>query len=123
MVNTIDVKALRERAMQSDDIVYDTVQVDEWGGEYPVRSLPGGALKKVMAQSRVGKGGERDEMRLIMLAAIYGCADKDGNRVFDDKDLAVFESDKKSAAPLIKIGAKVLELSNTGEKGLADAKN
>lgn len=110
MTTKFNVKELREKALQTDDIKRGSVYVDEWGAEFPVRSLSGKGLKDVMTKSKNAKG-ERDEIRMALLAAIIGCADETGERVFSDTDLAVFESDTKSAAPILKIGKAVLELS------------
>lgn len=116
-----NVAELREKALQADDIRTDVVFVEEWGAEFPVRSLSGRALKDVLSKSK-NQRGDRDEIRMTLLAAIYGCATEDGQRVFKDEDLAVFESDRKSATPILKIGKRVLELSALGEGAQADAK-
>ena len=116
-----DVKALREKAVQSDDIRHDVVFVEEWDAEFPVRSLSGKGLKDVLTKSKNAKG-ERDEFRMTMLAALYGCASPEGERVFTDDDLGLFESDRKSAAPMLKIGKRVIEISALGDSGQADSK-
>ncbi|TCM89600.1 hypothetical protein EV294_11265 [Paenibacillus sp. BK033] len=121
MTTKFDVKALREKALQTDDIKHGSVYVEEWDAEFPVRSLSGKGLKDVLTKSKNAKG-ERDEIRMSLLAAIVGCADETGTRVFDDTDLAVFESDSKSAAPILKIGKAVLELSALSDGAKADAK-
>ncbi|GMK47655.1 hypothetical protein PghCCS26_47850 [Paenibacillus glycanilyticus] len=121
MSTKFDVKALRDKALQTDDIKNGSVYVEEWDADFPVRSLTGKGLKDVLTKSKNAKG-ERDEIRMSLLAAIVGCADETGARVFDDTDLAVFESDSKSAAPILKIGKAVLDLSALGNNAQTDAK-
>lgn len=110
----LDVKALREKVMASDDIQYDTVHVDEWGVDLPVKTLASADLKKVMKY-------KDDEIRMSILAVIYGCKTKDGERVFTDADLAKFEADKSFGA-IQKVAEKVLELSGFGEKTVEESK-
>lgn len=118
---SFDVKALRERALQADDIKRGTIYVEEWEAEFPVRSLSGKGLKEVMNKSKNAKG-DRDEIRMSILAAIHGCADETDQYVFTSQDLAVFESDTKSAAPILKIGKAVLELSKFTDSATDEAK-
>lgn len=120
-MSKFDVKALREKALAADDIKRGSVYVEEWDAEFPIRSLSGKGLKEVMNKSKNAKG-ERDEIRMSILAAINGCADEADQYVFTPQDLAVFESDAKSAAPILKIGKAVLELSTLADSAKDDAK-
>ena len=116
-----DVKALREKALQTDDIKNDTVYVEEWDAEFPVQSLKLADLKAVLTKSKNAKG-ETDETRLMALAVLYGCRTPQGERVFTDTDLAAFETGK-AAKPIMTIGAKVLEISGFSKQAKDDAKN
>ena len=110
----LDVKALHEKVMVSDDIQYGTVYVDEWDVELPVKTLASAELKKVMKY-------KEDEIRMSILAVIYGCKTKDNESVFTEKDLAKFEAEKSFGA-IQKVAEKVLEISGFGEKTAEDAK-
>lgn len=117
MAKKFDVKALREKALNTDDVKYDTVTIEEWdNAEMPVRTLTTPAIKKIMAQ-------KEDEVRMMILAVLYGCVTEDGEAVFEDEDLAVFESDKKSFAPITKLGTVIMELSGLNEQAKPAAKN
>lgn len=110
-----DVKSLREKVMASDDIQHDSVYVEEWDVELPVKTLASAELKKVMKY-------RSDEIRMSILAVIYGCKTKEGEAVFTEKDLAKFESDKSFGA-IQTVAEKVLDISGFGEKSVDEAKN
>lgn len=110
-----DVKALREKVISSDDIKYDTVYVDEWDVELPVRTLSPKALKEVMKY-------RKDEIRMTVLAVIYGCVTGDGEAVFEKQDLAKLENEKSFGA-IQKVASRILELSGFGDEAIKDAKN
>lgn len=119
---SFDVKALREKALQSDDIKNDTVTVEEWGNaEFPVQSLKLADLKAVLTKSKNAKG-ETDETRLMALAVLHGCRTPEGERIFTDTDLAAFENGK-AAKPIMTIGAKVLAISGFSKQEKDAAKN
>lgn len=122
-MNSFDVKGLRDKALQSDDIKNDVILVEEWGAEFPVQSLRTKDLKLVLQQSKTGSGDQRDEIRMACLAVLYGCRTPDGTPVFTREDLAAFE-EKKAAAPLMKISAKIMEISGFADKkAVQEAKN
>lgn len=111
----VDVKALREKVMQSDDIQFDTVYVEEWDVELPVKTLASSELKKVMKY-------KSDEIRMSILAVIYGCKTEDGESVFTETDLAKFEAEKSFGA-IQTVAEKVLDISGFGDKSVEEAKN
>lgn len=110
-----DVKALREKVMAHDDIVFDEVYVEEWDVTLPVRTLAPADLKKVMKY-------KDDPVRMSTLAVIYGCKTDDGQSVFVETDLAKFENEKSFGAIQV-IAEKILELSGFGDKAVNEAKN
>jgi hypothetical protein len=124
MAKVYDIKSLREKALESDDIKNDSVFVDEWDAEFPVQSLRAADLKKVLTQSKTGKGEERDEVRMACLAVLYGCRTPEGEAVFTADDLAAFET-KKAARPIMTISGKVMEISGftNAKQAVSDAKN
>lgn len=122
-MSQFDVKKLREKALQSDDIKNDIIYIEEWDAEFPVQSLRTKDLKSVLQQSKTGNGEQRDEVRMACLAVLYGCRTPDGSAIFTREDLAAFE-EQKAAAPLMKISAKIMEISGfTDKKAVQEAKN
>jgi hypothetical protein len=115
-VKKFDVAALRKKALESDDIVYDSIYVDSWGGEYPVKTLAGLDFKTVMK-------AKDDPIRMAILAVVFGCVTPDGERVFNDTHEAVAIMEKKGVKAITEVSAKILEISGLGEKAVDNAKN
>lgn len=109
-----NVKELRQKVLDSDDIKYDEVFVSEWDVTLPVKTLSTNEMKIVMKE-------QNDQIRLMILAVLHGCKTEDGEAVFDPKDLAKFE-DGKAFSPITKVASKVLELSGFNEEAVKDAK-
>lgn len=110
-----DVKALRDKVMASDDIKYDEVFVSEWDVTLPVKTLSSAEMKKVMKS-------QDDNIRMMILAVLYGCKTPEGEAVFEEKDLAQFETNK-AFGPIAKVASKVLELSGFDEESVKESKN
>lgn len=110
-----DVKALRDKVMASDDIKFAEVFVPEWDVTLPVKTLSSSEMKKVMKY-------QDDNIRMMILAVLYGCKTKEGEAVFEEKDLAQFEANK-AFGPVVKVASKVLELSGFDEETVKDSKN
>lgn len=110
-----DVKALRDKVMASDDIKYDEVFVSEWDVTLPVKTLSSAEMKKVMKS-------QDDNIRMMILAVLYGCKTPEGEAVFEEKDLAKFETEK-AFGPIAKVASKVLELSGFDEESVKESKN
>jgi hypothetical protein len=115
MAKKFDVKAIREKVLGTDDVVYKTVYVDEWETEVPIKTLTAPELKEIMKH-------KNDEIRVAILAVLYGCVTEDGERVFEREDLAIFET-KKSFGPIAKLSAEIMKISGLGENAVKDAKN
>lgn len=113
--NKFDVKALREKVLNTDDIKFDSVEVAEWDVTLPVKTLNSTEMKKVMKH-------QEDNVRMMILAVLYGCRTVEGEYVFQETDLAKFESEK-AFAPIVKVATKVLEMSGFSEDAVKDAKN
>lgn len=114
-MSKFDVKALREKVMASDDIIYDEVYVEEWDVTLPIKTISPNDLKKV-AQF------QNDPIRSAILAVIYGCKTPDGEAVFTDTDLAKFESEK-SIGPIMKVAEAIFDISGYSEGAEKEAKN
>lgn len=110
-----DVKAIREKVMASDDIQYDEVYVKEWDATLPVKTLASNELKQVTKY-------EKDSLRMLALAVIYGCKTEDGEAVFQEKDLAKLEAEKSFGA-IRKLAERILEMSGFYEDAEKEAKN
>lgn len=110
-----DVKALRSKVMASDDIKYDEVHVSEWDVTLPVKTLSSAEMKKVMKS-------QDDNIRMMILAVLYGCKTPEGEAVFEEKDLAKFEAEK-AFGPIAKVATKVLELSGFDAESVKESKN
>jgi len=115
MTKKFDVKALREKVLSTDDVVHDTFHVKEWDAELPIRTLAAQDLKKIMKH----KG---DEVRMAILAVLYGCKTPEGEAVFAETDLAKFEQEK-AFGPVARLGAKIMEISGLSSNEVKEAKN
>jgi hypothetical protein len=114
-VAKFDVKQLREKVMQTDDVKFDTIFVKEWDVELPVRTIMGEKLKGVMKY-------KDDPVRMTCLALIYGCVTPEGEAVFTEKDLAQFEKNKSFKA-ITHVARRIFELSGLDEDAVEEAKN
>lgn len=110
-----DVKALRSKVLNSDDIKNTEVYVEEWDVTLPIRTLASSEMKKVMQY-------QDDNIRMMILAVLYGCKTPEGVTVFEATDLAKFENEK-AFGPIVTVASKVLELSGLSGNAVKDAKN
>lgn len=115
MTKKFDVKAIREKVFNSDDIKYETVYVSEWDVELPIKTLSTSEMKKVTKF-------QDDNVRMMIIAILNGCKTEDGEAVFSEADLAKFEAEK-AFAPVAKVATKILEISGFDEDAINDAKN
>lgn len=115
MAKKFDVKALRDKVMKSDDVKFDSVYVEAWDAELPVRTLTAADMKKVMKH-------KDDNIRMMILAILYGCETPEGEKVFQEEDLAVFEN-KKGIKEVGVVAQKILELSGMTEGVGKEIKN
>jgi hypothetical protein len=114
MAKKFDVKALREKVLSTDDVVYTDFYVEQWDAELPIKTLTAPEIKKLLKY-------KDDEIRMTILAVLYGCKTREGESVFEETDLAKFETEK-SFGPIAELGAKILEISGLGKKAVVDAK-
>jgi hypothetical protein len=115
MAKKFDVKALRQKVLSTDDVVYETFYVEEWDTELPIKTLSAQDLKKIMKY-------KDDEVRMAILAVLYGCKTKEGEAVFEETDLAQFENGK-AFGPVAKLGGQIMKLSGLSNNEVKEAKN
>lgn len=115
MTNKYDVKALRDKVLKSEDIQYSEVRVEEWDVTLPVKTLSSSEMKEIMRY-------QDDNIRMMVLAVLHGCKTKEGEAIFDKKDLAKFEAEK-AFGPIAKVANEVMELSGMNKDDVKDAKN
>lgn len=115
MSKKFDVKALRQKVLAADDVVYDTFYVEEWDAELPIRTLAAPDLKKIMKY-------QDDPIRMAILSVLYGCKTKEGEAVFEETDLAKFEGEK-AFGPVARLGEKIMSISGLSGDQAKEAKN
>jgi hypothetical protein len=115
MTKKFDVKALRQKVLSSEDVIYESFHVKEWDADLPIKTLTAPEIKKLMKH-------KDDTVRMMILAVLYGCKTSDGEAVFEESDLAKFEADK-SFGPISKIGKRIMEISGLNETADKEAKN
>jgi hypothetical protein len=115
MTKKFDVKALRQKVIASDDVQYDVVYVDKWDAELPVKTLVGNDLKRVMQY-------KDDPIRMTILAVLYGCVTQEGEKVFEEQDLAVFET-RKGLGEISEVAKRIFELSGLNDAAAKQVKN
>jgi hypothetical protein len=115
MAKKFDVKALRQKVLSTDDVVYDTVFIEEWDVELPIRTLGAQELKKITKF-------QDDPIRMSILAVLYGCKTKEGEAVFEETDLVKFETEK-AFGPVARLGERIMEISGLGAQAVKEAKN
>lgn len=114
-MSKFDAKALRQKVMASDDIKHGEVFVPEWDVTLPVKTLSSAEMKKVMKV-------QDDNIRMMILAVLYGCKTPEGEAIFEEKDLAHFEANK-AFGPVMKVAQAIFELSGLDAEAVKESKN
>ena len=111
-----------EQVLSSKDIKSEKVFVPEWGGSVYVKALT--AAERDQYESSIvefGSDGKPRKYRLdkvrSLLAAMTIC-DENGNRLFEDKDVAALG--KKSSAALDRVFKAAQSLSAISKKDVED---
>jgi len=128
----------REQILNVNDIKVKEIKVEQWGGTVFIRQLTRGEqdkyLKRQYGTTRM-KQDMRAKQQEISAVNIYGhdaflCAcgicDKDGKRLFSNRDIQ--ELEKKNGEAIGEIAAAIVEFSGMGAevdelKDLQDTKN
>jgi hypothetical protein len=101
----------KEAILKAKDLVFDTVDVPEWGGTVRLKSLSGFERDKFEAslldEKKGGRAANLENLRarLISLTVV----DKDGVRLFGDKDVVALG--RKSAKVLDRLFSKAQEMN------------
>lgn len=101
--------------LQAEDFAYADVDCPEWGGTVRIRSLSG--AQRVTLKKAIDNGqSDIDEMLCVMCVV-----DEDGNRIFNQKQLA--ELSKKNTKAISRVAIRVLEISGMRDpdKAVKDA--
>ena len=101
--------------LQAEDFVYDDVECPEWGGTVRIRSLSG--AQRVTLRKAIDNGNDNVDEMLCVMAIV----DDDGNRIFDQKQIA--ELSRKNTKAISRVAIRVLEISGmrNPEKSVSDA--
>jgi len=93
----------KEAILAADDVQLEDVEVPEWGGAVRVKSLMGNERDALEASMIVGKGKNANVNLANLRAKLVArsIVDGDGNRIFEDSDIAALG--KKSAAALNRV--------------------
>ncbi len=114
----------RDAILQAEDLQYEDVYVEEWGGAVRVRTLTG-AERDAFEQSIVEQRGKNTKMNLRNIRAklvALTVVDEDGQRLFSDKDARLLG--EKSASALDKIFDVAQRLSGLRDEDVEElAKN
>lgn len=114
----------KEQILQADDLKKELVSVPDWGGDVYVRTMTG-TERDAFEQSIIETDGENIKMNFVNIRAKL-CAstivDEEGNRLFEEKDIA--ELGKKSAAALNHIFTAAQKLNGISKDDIKElAKN
>lgn len=103
-----------EEILGADDLKPREVEVPEWGGSVLMRPMTGEE-----AISLVGEGVNRGQVafRVVSMTLVR----EDGSRLFTDEQLEALKL--RSAAALLRLQKKAMELNQLTDEGAAQAKN
>ncbi len=106
----------RDAILAVNDVLYEDVDVPEWGGKVRVKSLTGKERDALESSMIVGKGKNANvnlnNLRAKLVAR--SVVDEDGKQVFSDEDLAALGA--KSAAALTRVYEVAQRLSGITEE-------
>jgi len=103
----------KEDILQARDVVIEQVEVPEWGGTVYVRSITAaerGLIEAAAASFKEKKGKDDSFARTftVKFASLAIC-DESGQRLFDDKDIALLN--QKNSAAVSRIAEAAQRLS------------
>lgn len=108
----------RETILSAQDVVYEEVEVPEWGGKVRVKALSG-KERDEYESSLVSSRGKDMQVNLLNARAKLLClciVDENNNRLFSNAD--VEKLGEKSAAALDRIFKVAQKLSGLGEEDI-----
>ena len=98
----------RQQILEREDITTVDVDVPEWGGTVRVKAMTGAQRDRLEKLSTTKEGRPNKDGFFARIVA-WCVVDEDGERVFDEKDVA--ELGKKSSAALMRVAAVAQKLS------------
>lgn len=110
----------REQILQAEDLVYEDVEVPEWGGTVRVRGLTGAERDQFEASivSLNGRQSKVDTRNVRAKLAALTIIDEDGKRLFTDQD--VQQLGLKSAAALDRVFDVAQRLSGLSDQDIEE---
>lgn len=110
----------REQILQAEDLVYEDVEVPEWGGTVRVRGLTGAERDQFEASivSLNGRQSKVDTRNVRAKLAALTIIDEDGKRLFTDQD--VRQLGLKSAAALDRVFDVAQRLSGLSDQDIEE---
>lgn len=105
--------SLRDAILKKDDLKTETVTVEQWGVDVPVKELSLRTRTRVMDMHGTGAADEA-----IVETVIAGALDEDGEPLFTRDDAEALA--EKSEAAMIKLYKAILKLSGVNIDGTAE---
>lgn len=102
----------KEEILQARDVKVESVDVPEWGGSVFVRSITAaerGQIEEAAAKFKESKGKDSFARTFTVRFASLAICDKEGKRLFEDKDIAQLQ--QKNAAAIARIAEAAQRLS------------
>lgn len=112
----------RDQILEVEDLDIEEVEVPEWGGSVLIKALSGTERDAYEASVSVFRGNERlpdvENARAKLVVRVV--VDDEGNRIFQDEDIAVVGG--KSSRALDRIFEAAAKQSGLSEEESAEAK-
>jgi hypothetical protein len=110
----------RDEILKANDIKTEKVKVPEWGGEVFIRTMTG--TERDAFEQGIVKGQRADLHNIRAKLCALAIADKDGKRLFTERDVTALG--QKSAKALDRIFSKAQKLNGISPEDVEDmAKN
>lgn len=99
--------------LNSDDIVYETVHMPEWGGDVKIKTMS--IAEQIEFEELSSKKTKESD---VVFNLIYlSCVDEDGNRLFEEQD-DIANLKKKSAPAITRLFQKCIDINLITQKEL-----
>lgn len=112
----------KDQILEVSDLVTETVPVPEWSGDVIVRTMTGtdrdafeNSLVKIDASGKAVQSLENMRVKLLVVTLV----DDNGNRLFDEGDIAMLG--RKSTAAIERVYSVAARLNGIGAKAEAAA--
>jgi len=117
-----EMELTRDLILEADDLPTKEIDIPEWGGKAHIRIMTGAERDRFeMEASKLQQGIAPKVSFRARFAATILC-DKDGKRIFDDRDIAALS--RKSGAVLDRVLAEGMEHNKVREEDVEElAKN